>query len=123
MRSACYLLLAAALAASASCTTPDAIPDVQGSSFVDTDVAANSLRNSIFDDCGWAAEISSLRNLVPGISVGRDGFQRITNAICAAARSKPAPAFPGDSVTFEVEGTLVRGRFLEPGETLGAAPN
>ena len=95
MRSTCFLLLAAALAASTSCTTPDTIPDIQGSSFVDSNVAVNSLRNSVYDQCGWAAEPSSLRNLVPGITVGRDGFQRITNAICAAARGTPAPALPG----------------------------
>jgi hypothetical protein len=121
MRSTCYLQLAAALAASTSCTTPDTIPDIQGSSFVDSNVAVNSLRNSVYDQCGWAAEPSSLRNLVPGITVGRDGFQRITNAICAAARGTPAPALPGDSVTVEIERTLVRGRFLEPGEAFAVA--
>jgi hypothetical protein len=41
MRPACYLLFAAAVAASASCATPHTIPDVQGSSFFDTNVGVS----------------------------------------------------------------------------------
>jgi hypothetical protein len=78
---------------------------------------SGSLRNSVFDDCEWAAEASSLRNLVPGFQWAGTG-SKITNAICAAARGTPAP---GDSVTLEVEGTPVRGRFLDSGKTIAAA--
>ena len=114
MRLARYILIAAALVSSTSCTTST----VPSSSFVDSNLAVNSLRNSVYDECGWAPETSSLTSLIPAITSGRDGFQRTTNAICAAAKGTPAPASPKDSVTIDVEGTLVRGRFLEPGETL-----
>ncbi|PSH66034.1 hypothetical protein [Phyllobacterium sophorae] len=106
MRLACYVLVAAALVFSTSCTTPN----------VDTNLATNSLRNSVYDECGWAPDASTLSGLIPAISQGRDGFQRTTRAVCAAA--KGAPASPGEFVTVEVEGKQVRGRFLQPGEKL-----
>jgi hypothetical protein len=108
MRLACYVLIAAALAVSTSCTTPN----------VDTNLATNSLRNSVYDACGWAPDASTLTSLIPAISEGRDGFQRTTRAVCAAAKGAPAPASRGEYVTVEVEGKQVRGRFLEPGEKL-----
>ncbi|MBB3143631.1 hypothetical protein FHS21_000014 [Phyllobacterium trifolii] len=109
MRLACYVLIATAFVLLSACTTTPS---------VDSNLATNSLRNSVYDECGWAPDSSSLASLVPAISTGRDGFQRITKAICAAAKSAPAPTSPGDHVTVEVEGKSVRGRFLEPGEKL-----
>ncbi|MBB3149630.1 hypothetical protein FHS21_006084 [Phyllobacterium trifolii] len=114
MRLACYILTVAALVSSSSCTTST----VESNSFIDSKLAVNSLRNSVYDECGWDSEASTLTSLIPAISTGRDGFQRTTSAICAAAKGTPAPALPRDQVTVEVEGKLVRGRFLEPGETL-----
>ncbi|MDR6635008.1 hypothetical protein J2X72_003820 [Phyllobacterium sp. 1468] len=109
MKIACYVLIATAIAFLSGCTTTPGI---------DSNLAANSLRNSVYDECGWAPDSSSLASLIPAISSGRDGFQRITKAICAAAKSAPAPTSPGDHVTVEVDGKSVRGRFLEPGEKL-----
>ncbi len=106
MRFACYVLIAAALVVSTSCTTPT----------VDSNLATTSLRNSVYDECAWSVDASTLTRLIPNISSGRDGFQRITKAICAAAKSAPAPASPGNTVTVDVEGKSVRGRFLAPGE-------
>ncbi len=113
MKPACYVSIAAALVFSSSCTTTTTT-----TSSVDTNLAVTSLRNSVYDHCAWAPESSTLVSLIPAISEGRDGFQRTTNAICAAAKAAPAPASPGDFVTVEVEGRQVRGRFLQPGETL-----
>jgi hypothetical protein len=108
MRLACYVLIAAALLFSSSCATSN----------IDSNLATTSIRNSVYDECGWAADSSTLTSLIPAISSGRDGFQRTTRAVCAAAKGAPAPASPQDFVTVEVEGKLIRGRFLEPGEKL-----
>lgn len=104
MRFACYVLVTAALVVSSSCTTPS----------IDTELATTSLRNSVFDECGWSAERSTLVGLLPSISKGRDGFHRTTIAVCAAA--KGAGTSPGQTATVEVEGRSVRGQFLAPGE-------
>ena len=104
MRFACYVVMTAALVFASSCTTPG----------MDTNLASTSLRNSIFDECGWAAESSTLGGLLPKISSGRDGFHRITVEVCTAAKS--AGTAPGETATVSVEGKSVRGRFLLPGE-------
>jgi hypothetical protein len=108
MRLAYNVLIVAAVFSLSSCAT----------STVDSNLATKSLKNSVYDECGWAPDSSTLTSLIPAISSGRDGFQRITNAVCAAAKGAPAPASPSDYTTIEVEGKMVRGRFLEPGEKL-----
>jgi hypothetical protein len=112
MRLACYILTAAAFVSSSSCTTSPV------SNSIDSNLAVNSLRNSVYDKCGWAPEAATLTSLIPAISSGRDGFQRTTTAVCIAAKGAPAPASPTGYNTIEVEGKMVRGRFLEPGEKL-----
>ena len=103
MKFARYGVVLTALA-SASCTTTN----------IDTQLATTSLRNSIYDSCGWAAEPASISNVLPLISKGRDGFSRTTKAICAEARSAGAPA--GQVTTVEVDGRSVSGQFLASGQ-------
>lgn len=103
MKIARYGVVLSALA-SASCTTTN----------IDTQLATTSLRNSIYDSCGWAAEPASIPNVIPLISKGRDGFSRTTKAICAEARAAGGPG--GQITTVEVDGRSVSGRFLAPGE-------
>ena len=104
MNLARFGVVISAFVALSACTTTN----------IDTKLATTSMRNAIYDDCGWAAEPASLGNVLPLISKGRDGFSRTTKAICAEARSAGGPA--GETTTVKVDGRSVSGKFLASGE-------
>lgn len=77
---------------------------------------AKKLQAAVVDGCGWVPVVSTLISIIPAVSAAGPSFDKLAKAICDKAKAAPASASTSGYVSITVDGSNIRGRFLEPGE-------